>query len=218
LINVELKKPNEMEQLYVNVYGNMFGRAELNMNAGHMLNERWSTGWLAHASGVFAEMDKNGDGFRDLPMGNAVAFLNRWAYQGKKMESQFGVNAYIDQKYGGQIGAPGGDEGLRYAVNIDSRHIDAFAKTGFFMKKPYNSIGVVYNLKYQSFDALLAEARLGQARVLNIGLHLRIVGRPGRIGALDRILAHIKAHEDEVFIAGRNSLARAFEAQVPYIR
>jgi allantoinase len=69
----------------------------------------------------------------------------------------------------------------------------------------------------QSFDALLAEARRGQARVLNIGLHLRIVGRPGRIGALDRILAHIKAHEDEVFVAGRNTLARAFTAQVPYI-
>ncbi|AMS28358.1 MAG TPA: allantoinase [Hyphomonadaceae bacterium] len=68
----------------------------------------------------------------------------------------------------------------------------------------------------QSFDALLAEARRGHARVLNIGLHLRIIGRPGRIGALDRILAHIKAHEDEVFVAGRNSLARAFEAQVPY--
>ena len=68
----------------------------------------------------------------------------------------------------------------------------------------------------QSFDALLAEARRGQARVLNIGLHLRIVGRPGRIGALDRILAHIKAHEDEVFIAGRNTLAQAFEFQVPY--
>lgn len=68
----------------------------------------------------------------------------------------------------------------------------------------------------QSFDALLAEARRGQARVLNIGLHLRIVGRPGRIGALDRILAHIKAHEDEVFVAGRNTLAQAFEAQIPY--
>ncbi|MCA3695126.1 polysaccharide deacetylase family protein [Aquidulcibacter sp.] len=68
----------------------------------------------------------------------------------------------------------------------------------------------------QSFDALLAEARRGHARVLNIGLHLRIIGRPGRIGALDRVLAHIKAHEDEVFVAGRNSLARAFEAQVPF--
>lgn len=68
----------------------------------------------------------------------------------------------------------------------------------------------------QSFDALLAEARRGHARVLNIGLHLRIVGRPGRIGALDRILAHIKAHEHEVFVAGRNTLAEAFAAQVPF--
>jgi peptidoglycan/xylan/chitin deacetylase (PgdA/CDA1 family) len=68
----------------------------------------------------------------------------------------------------------------------------------------------------QSFDALLAEARRGQARVLNIGLHLRIVGRPGRIGALNRIMAHIKAHEDEVFVAGRNALAQAFADQVPY--
>lgn len=68
----------------------------------------------------------------------------------------------------------------------------------------------------QSFDALLAEARRGQARVLNIGLHLRIVGRPGRIGALNRIMAHIKAHEDEVFVAGRNSLAQAFADQVPF--
>lgn len=68
----------------------------------------------------------------------------------------------------------------------------------------------------QSFDALLAEARRGQARVLNIGLHLRIVGRPGRIGALNRIMAHVKAHEDEVFVAGRNSLAQAFADQVPF--
>lgn len=68
----------------------------------------------------------------------------------------------------------------------------------------------------QSFDALLAEARRGEARVLNVGLHLRIVGRPGRIGALDRILAHIKAHDDEVFVAGRNTLAKIFAAQVPF--
>ena len=157
LINIELKKPAEMERFYANAYGNMFGRAEVNFNAGHILNDRWSTGWLAHASGVFAEMDNNDDGFRDLPMGQAAAFLNRWSYQGKKMESQFGINSYIDQKYGGQVGAPGGEEDLRYGVNIDSRHIDAFAKTGFFMKKPYNSIGVVYNFKYQTVDAEFGE-------------------------------------------------------------
>ena len=153
LVNLELKKPTEMERFYANAYVNIFGRAEANFNAGHILNERWSTGWLAHASGMFGDMDNNGDGFRDVPMGNNLAFLNRWAYQGKKMESQFGFNAYMDRKYGGQVGFDRNVNDGKYGVEIDSRHIDAFAKTGFFMKKPYNSIGVVYNLKYQTFDA-----------------------------------------------------------------
>ena len=153
LVNLELKKPTEMERFYANAYANIFGRVEANFNAGHILNERWSTGWLAHTSGMFGDMDNNGDGFRDIPMGNNLAFLNRWSYQGKKMESQFGFNTYLDRKYGGQVGYDRNlDEG-KYGVEIDSRHIDVFAKTGFFMKKPYNSIGVVYNFKYQTFDA-----------------------------------------------------------------
>ena len=153
LVNLELKKPTEMERFYANAYVNIFGRAEANFNAGHILNERWSTGWLAHASGMFGDMDNNADGFRDVPMGNNLAFLNRWSYQGKKMESQFGFNTYLDRKYGGQVGYDRNVSDGKYGVEIDSRHIDVFAKTGFFMKKPYNSIGVVYNFKYQTFDA-----------------------------------------------------------------
>lgn len=66
-----------------------------------------------------------------------------------------------------------------------------------------------------TFDALLAEARDGQARMMNFGLHLRIVGRPGRIGALEQVLAHIAAHRNEVFVGARGAMARAFAAQVP---
>jgi hypothetical protein len=62
LVNLELKKPTEMERFYANAYVNMFGRAEANFNAGHIINERWSTGWLAHASGMFGDMDNNGRG------------------------------------------------------------------------------------------------------------------------------------------------------------
>jgi outer membrane receptor for ferrienterochelin and colicins len=154
LINLELKKPREMERFYANAYGNIFGRAELNFNAGHIINNKWSTGWMAHASGVFADMDNNGDGFRDLPMGKTVSFLNRWDYRGKKMEAQFGFNAYYDEKSGGQVGFKSGDElPLMYGVSIATKHVDAFAKTGFFLKKPTNSIGIVYNLKYQTVDA-----------------------------------------------------------------
>lgn len=153
LVNLELKKPAEMERLFVNGYGSIFGRAELNLNAGHILNEKWSTGWFAHASGMFGDMDNNNDGFRDVPMGNNVSFMNRWAYQGKKMEAQFGFNSYMDQKNGGQTGFSRNVNDGKYGVQLDSRHLDVFAKTGFFMKKPYNSIGVVYNFKYQTMDA-----------------------------------------------------------------
>ena len=153
LVNLELKKPAEMEKLFVNAFANAFGRAELNLNAGHILSEKWSTGWMAHASGMFGEMDQNKDGFRDVPKGNNLALLNRWAYQGKKMEAQFGFNAYYDQKFGGQIGYNQSVNDGKYGVQLDSRHIDVFAKTGFFMKKPYNSIGVVYDIKYHTIDA-----------------------------------------------------------------
>jgi outer membrane receptor protein involved in Fe transport len=154
LVNLELKKPTEMERLFVNAYGSIFGRAELNLNAGHSLNEKWSTGWFAHASGMFGEMDNNNDGFRDVPKGNNLAFLNRWNFQGKKMEAQFGFNTYLDVKNGGQMGYERGNNLGKYGVQLDSKHLGAFAKTGFFLKKPHTSLGIVYNAKYQTVDAL----------------------------------------------------------------
>jgi peptidoglycan/xylan/chitin deacetylase (PgdA/CDA1 family) len=61
----------------------------------------------------------------------------------------------------------------------------------------------------ESFDALHAEARAGApATMLSVGLHLRIVGRPGRIGAVDRVLGHLRAHPD-IWIASRSAIADA---------
>ncbi|MCR9171887.1 MAG: TonB-dependent receptor [bacterium] len=152
LINLELKKPEQMERLYLNAYVNRMGRNELNFNSGFKLNDKWSSGWFAHYSSIPLEMDGNDDGFRDVPTGMNLAVLNRYNYEGENMEAQFGINAHMDDKIGGQMSRLD-VVGDRYLVNIKSRHIDAFGKTGFFMKQPYNSIGVVYNLKYQSFDA-----------------------------------------------------------------
>ena len=153
LVNLELKKPAEMEKFFANGYLNAFGRAEINVNAGQILSKRWSTGSFAHASGMFGDMDNNKDGFRDVPKGTNFAIMNRWAYQGKTMEAQFGVNGYLDQKNGGQTGFSRSVQDGKYGVQLDSKHLDLFAKTGFFLRKPYNSIGVVYNLKYQTIDA-----------------------------------------------------------------
>lgn len=154
LVNLEVKKPQEMEKLFVNVYTNAFGREEFNFNAGRKINDKWSTGVLAHASTMLGEIDHNKDGFRDVPQGNNLAFMNRWNYYGKKFETQFGVNGYMDNKYGGQTGFHSTNTPNLYGVQMESKHIDLFAKTGFmFENKPYQSIGIVYNFKYQTVDA-----------------------------------------------------------------
>lgn len=152
LVNLELKKPEEMERLYLNGYVNAMGRNELNFNSGFKLGEKWSSGWFAHYSAHPIEMDYNNDGFRDMPNGISAAVMNRYNYEGEKMEAKLGFNAYTDSKVGGQMDRL---ENItdRYRVNIDSRHIDVFAKTGFFLERPMHSIGVVYNVKYQTLDA-----------------------------------------------------------------
>lgn len=150
LINLELKKPENIERFYLNLYGNRFGRAEVNMHGGGKLNEKWRSAFFAHGAGMFGEVDVNKDNFRDIPLSRNISLLNRWRYDGKRMESQFGVNSYYEQKIGGQTGYHTERTDSLYGVYVENRHIDAFAKTGFlFPKKPYQSIGIVYNLKYQ---------------------------------------------------------------------
>ncbi len=153
LVNIELKKPEHMERLYLNGYANRFGRSELNFNSGFRLSEKWTSGWFAHASVVPLKVDENKDGFRDIPNGSNLSVFNRYDYKGDKMEAKLGFNAYWDQRMGGQTSFNGSNFAQAYGVLIDSKHIDAFAKTGFFLKKPLHSIGVVYNAKYQTVNA-----------------------------------------------------------------
>jgi peptidoglycan/xylan/chitin deacetylase (PgdA/CDA1 family) len=59
-----------------------------------------------------------------------------------------------------------------------------------------------------ALDVLLGEAEAGQTRLLNIGFHLRICGRPARFRAVKEILALLDTHRDRVWIARRIDIAR----------
>ncbi|MEM8791826.1 MAG: polysaccharide deacetylase family protein [Pseudomonadota bacterium] len=61
-----------------------------------------------------------------------------------------------------------------------------------------------------SFDTLYAEG----GTMLTIGLHARLIGRPGRIRALHEILDHIMAHP-RVWIARRGDIARCWAEAYP---
>ena len=63
-----------------------------------------------------------------------------------------------------------------------------------------------------AFDRLLAEGQ-DQPRMMSIGLHLRIIGRPGRIGGLETFLAYA-ASKPGVWFARRDEIAHAWRAGV----
>ena len=64
-----------------------------------------------------------------------------------------------------------------------------------------------------AYDWLVREGETAP-KMMSIGLHLRMIGRPGRIGALDRILKHI-ASSEAAWIATRAEIARHWLAVFP---
>ncbi|WP_246739650.1 polysaccharide deacetylase family protein [Martelella sp. HB161492] len=63
-----------------------------------------------------------------------------------------------------------------------------------------------------AFDWLWREGKT-RPRMLSIGLHLRMIGRPGRIGALQTILSHMRRKGD-VWIAPRAAIAAHWRAEM----
>lgn len=151
-INVEMLKPDESEKLFVNVYGNEKGRAELNIHGAQVLNEKWSTMSLAHVSNQSVEWDNNGDSFLDMPIKTQLNFFNRWKYKSKKRVAQFGVKTVYDDLKAGQISST--ETNRLYKIGVLTKQIEAFSKNGFlFPEKPYKSIGVINNIKYHQHDS-----------------------------------------------------------------
>ena len=65
-----------------------------------------------------------------------------------------------------------------------------------------------------SFDLLYAEGD-ESPKMLSIGLHCRLVGRPGRMRALQRFLDHVQAH-DRAWVCRRIDIARHWQATHPF--
>ena len=68
-----------------------------------------------------------------------------------------------------------------------------------------------------AFDLLYAEGQAGAPKMLSIGLHCRLIGRPGKLAGLMRFLDHAQAHEG-VWFARRIDIARHWAETHPHQR
>ncbi|MCB0559543.1 MAG: TonB-dependent receptor [Lewinellaceae bacterium] len=159
-INVELRKPERGDRLYLNLYGNQMGRLEGNANLRQPINEHWDSGLLLHVKNqkMGRDIDRNDDGFMDMPESEQYIAVNRWKYHGDNgLEAQFGVKgAYIDDisgQHGGGTEAHSGHGG-HWGARITTRRLEGWFKMGkVFPEKPYASLGFQLSGTYHGQDA-----------------------------------------------------------------
>jgi allantoinase len=88
----------------------------------------------------------------------------------------------------------------------------------FATMQGFNSGTQFFDYLKDSFDMLYREGDpqgLDAPKMLSVGLHARLCGRPGRIASLERFLDYIGAH-DQVWICRRIDIARHWLATHPY--
>jgi outer membrane receptor for ferrienterochelin and colicins len=147
-INVELKKPENSEKLYANVYVNDFGKTDVNLNLSQKIGKKWSTALLLHDDFLTnKKLDFNKDGFRDLPTGNLFSAINRWKYDnGNGLLAQFGIKVLNDKRTGGEVDFNPDEDKFtnnNYGLGINTKRYEAFGKIGYvFPEKKYKSIGL----------------------------------------------------------------------------
>lgn len=80
----------------------------------------------------------------------------------------------------------------------------------FASPQGFNSGDQFFSYLKDSFDVLYAEG----GRMMSIGLHCRLVGRPGRAASLMRFLDYVQGHEN-VWLTTREDIARHWRSEHP---
>ena len=84
----------------------------------------------------------------------------------------------------------------------------------FATPQGFNSGDQFFAYLRDSFDTLYQEGAEGAPRMMSIGLHCRLIGRPGRIKALEKFIKYAQGHA-EVWFARRIDIARHWAATHP---
>ncbi|MDH3467945.1 MAG: allantoinase, partial [Gammaproteobacteria bacterium] len=84
----------------------------------------------------------------------------------------------------------------------------------FTTPQGFNSGEQFFAYLKDAFDTLYREGD-HSPKMMSVGLHCRLVGRPGRAAALIRFLDYVQKH-DAVWVARRIDIARHWQAHHPY--
>lgn len=138
-------------------------------------------------------------------------YLGRCSMNTGRLVCEEGGFDYISDNY---------DDDLPYWKRYDERDQLVIPYTldtndmRFATPQGFNSGDQFFTYLTDTFDALYEEGQSGQAKMMSVGLHCRLAGRPGRVQALARFIEYAKSH-DAVWFARRTDIARHWRTQHP---
>ena len=157
-INAELVKPTTDSRIFVNAYGSLNGRTELNTHFNTTLSEKWSTGLYVHANNRSQKFDRNNDSFLDMPLSRQLNIMNRWQYSNlqKGLISFLNVRYLTDEKQAGQLDFDPETDQLSNTVwgsEITTKRFEVSGKFGYVNPEiPYQSLGL--QLSYSDHEQM----------------------------------------------------------------
>ena len=155
-INAELVKPTTDNKIFINAYGSLNGRTELNTHFNTQLSDKLSTGLYIHADNRSQKFDRNNDSFLDMPLANQINIMNRWQYVNlqKGLISFLNVRYLNDEKQAGQLSFDPKTDRLSTSVwgsEIDTKRFEISGKFGYVNPDiPYRSLGI--QVAYSAHD------------------------------------------------------------------
>ena len=128
-----------------------------------------------------------------------------------RLAAETGGFAYVADNYA---------DDLPYWMDFDGRQqlilpytLDA-NDMRFATPQGFNAGAQFFDYLKASFDALYREGEAGAAKMLSIGLHCRLIGRPGRAEALRQFIEYAQSHEG-VWFATRAQIAKHWSETHP---
>jgi outer membrane receptor for ferrienterochelin and colicin len=151
-MNLEFKKPNHTEPLFVNLYTDDDRHYEGNITSAIQLSPHLWTSLLLSGRINTAVHDENEDTFLDMPKTTYTNVYNRWFYLNpeKGVQSRTGIQFLYENRIAGQDSLchiqhniPFNGSPL-FETHIRNRHINAYNKTGISIGgKEGQSLGVI---------------------------------------------------------------------------
>ena len=186
-INAELVKPFSDKKFFLNAYGSLGGRLELNTHFNQKISDKWQAGLYVHGNYRGEKFDRNKDNFLDNPLAEQINVMNRWQYTNaeKGWVSFINFRYLDDKKQTGEINFnPITDRGTTNAwgSEINTKRFETSAKLGYvFPELPFQSFGFqvaysnhkqdsyfglnTYNIQQQSvYSNLLFNSIIGDTR------------------------------------------------------